>query len=267
MNNSNEIKVQVLLSTMNQKNFNLLKKMNIQTNTIIINQCNKNSEDKIIYKGNEINMFSYKERGLSISRNRALKDADSDICLIADDDLIYIDDYEKKIISEFEKNKEIDIIIFKIEGINKEWKRLPNYEKKINKLSSLKVSSVQMAFRLKKIREKNIFFNEKFGAGAEYISGEENLFLLECLKKGLKIKYVPIKIADLYIGDSSWFEGYNEKYLKTKGAFSYCAFKELWWLYVLQFALRKYKIYKKEISLLKALKVMFKGKKEYKFNN
>lgn len=85
--------LQVLLSTMNQKNFNLVKKMNIQTNTIIINQCDKNSKDKIIYKGNEINMLSYEERGLSVSRNKALKYAQSDICLIADDGLIYVDNY------------------------------------------------------------------------------------------------------------------------------------------------------------------------------
>lgn len=143
---------------------------------------------------------------------------------------------------------------------------MSNFEKNINKFSSFKVSSVQMAFRLKKIWEKNIFFNEKFGAGAEYISGEENLFLLECLRKGLKIKYVPVKIADLYIGNSSWFKGYNEKYFKTKGAFSYCSFRKLWWLYILQFALRKYKLYKNELSFFNALKFMSEGMSEYKKN-
>ena len=78
--------LQVLISTQNLQNDEqvnkLLKDMNVTSNYLIINQtknhkCNiKNS--KVITKF---------EKGLSKSRNIAIKEADEDIVLLADDDL------------------------------------------------------------------------------------------------------------------------------------------------------------------------------------
>lgn len=51
-------------------------------------------------------------------------------CLLADYDLIYVDEYEKIIIYAFEKNKNYDIITFKVEGIYKEFKKSGLSEKK-----------------------------------------------------------------------------------------------------------------------------------------
>ena len=42
-----------------------------------------------------------------------------------------------------------------------------------------------------------IYFNQCFGGGTEYSHGEDNLFLTDCLRKGLKIYAYPEYIAKL----------------------------------------------------------------------
>ena len=46
--------VQVLVATMNQTDYTLLKKMNIQTNAIVGNQCDKNEITEFEYNGHQI---------------------------------------------------------------------------------------------------------------------------------------------------------------------------------------------------------------------
>ena len=101
-----KLKLQVLISTMNQKDFSLLERMNIQTDAIIINQCDKYEVKFFDYKGNKIKWFSLNEKGVGLSRNTALFHADGDILLFADDDVVYNENYEEIILNEFEKNQD-----------------------------------------------------------------------------------------------------------------------------------------------------------------
>lgn len=256
------MKLEVLLSTMFKKNIEFVNKMNICDDCIIINQTNYDSYEEY---GNNIKMISTSERGLSKSRNMAIKNSNADICLLADDDLIYVDDYKKKVLDMFDKNPEIDIICFCVEGINRNFKIYPQNEKILNFITSMKVSSVEIAFRREKIINNKISFKEMFGTGSEfYKMGEENIFLAECIRKKLKIKFIPLKIADLYIGNSSWFCGYNKKYFFDRGAVFTAINRRYSYLLILQFAIRKYSLYKSEMSFKSALIEMFNGRRDYK---
>lgn len=256
------MKFQVLVSTMNQVNTQLINEMNIQSDAIIINQNTHNSINKISKDSNSILWINSNERGLSKSRNTAIKNATADICLIADDDLIYVDNVKNLILEEFEKHPEADIIAFQVDGINEIFKRYSTHFKKLNIFSIMRVSSVEIAFKLSSIREKNIKFNEKFGSGAKYVSGEENLFLKDALDAKLNVFYAPIKIANVFIGDSTWFSGFNDEYFVTKGAMFATFFSSLSLLLILQFAIRKRKKYYQEMTMRNAIKAMMKGRKE-----
>lgn len=262
------MKVQILVSTMNLNDAHLLyDKMNIKSDSIIINQCEQEGKKRYDIKGKILEVNSYKEKGLSKSRNRALENANAEICVISDDDVKFID-YADKIISKaFEQNPNYDIIAFQVEGIDQVFKKYPLKAKTIGYISSMKIASVEIAFRLSSIREKEIKFNELFGSGAKYNMGEENIFLYECLRRGLKIKYVPTKIADLYVGDSSWFKGYTDKYFIDKGAAFTAMSKKCSLFLIIQFVIRKYLLYKSEKSLLDALMLMIKGRRLYKSEN
>lgn len=261
------MKLEVLVSTMNQSDYKIISKMNIQSDVVIINQGATNSKEVIYNEKQHITWINSTDRGLSKSRNLALENSKADICILADDDLIYKTGYEQTIIEYFEQYPDIDIFAFCVSGIEGKFKNYSDKEMKINFIKSMKVSSVEIAFRSKSIKANGISFNELFGSGAKFYMGEENIFLSECLRKGLKIKFIPAYIADLHLGNSTWFKGYDESYFISKGAAFSAMSPKYSYILFHQFLLRKYKLYSKEISFLTALKAMNRGRKEYIANS
>lgn len=60
----------------------------------------------------------------------------------------------------------------------------------LSKFQTLKVSSIEI-FLPKSIIENKVKFDEKFGLGTSYPSGEENIFLFDLLKNNYNINYYP----------------------------------------------------------------------------
>ena len=233
------MKLQVLLSTMNQKDKKIIEKMGINTDAIIINQCNKNEVEIIDDNEKHILFMSFKERGVGLSRNTALQRATADICIFADDDVIYKEDYENIILQQFKENPRADVLIFNIESTNKE---RPEYEikkkKRVNIFTCLKYGTSRIAIRLDKVRIANINFSLLWGGGAKYSQGEDTLFLRDCIKNKLKVYTVPISIGTVSHETSTWFKGYNEKYLKDRGAFYKAFCPKLRYLFCIQYVIR-----------------------------
>lgn len=248
---------QVLISTMFLKDINFfLKTINLNSDAIIINQCDEDSVEEIFYNNNTVKLINTTTKGLSISRNLALKNATSEYCLICDDDEYLLNNVGDIIIEKF-KSINADILCFKVENLSK--KEFDSIEK-ISYLSALKVSSVQVAFKRDSIINNNIIFDEKVGAGVSAGGGEENIFLFDCLKKGLKIYKVPVYIAKLLPSVSTWKTSYNEKYFYDKGIL----FRKLFnfpinVLYLNYFLFSKRKLFSKDINFFKAYSSLYKG--------
>jgi hypothetical protein len=181
--------------------------------------------------------------------------------------LIYNDDYEQIITKEFDNDSTLDVVAFSVRGIEGEFKKYRKNSRRVNFLSSMKISSVEIAFKRQKIMDNSILFDERFGAGAKYYMGEESIFLIECLRKGLKIKYTHKYIADLHIGESNWFEGYNERYFFDKGAVFTAMSRLLAIPYIFQFAIRKYNIYSEDLSMVETIRLMLKGRKQFLYDD
>lgn len=257
------MKLEVLVSTMHQSDFSLINNMNIKSDAVVINQCDENNQQEFYHNEKRINWINTFERGLSKSRNMAIRNSAADICMISDDDLVYVNDYKEKVLHQHELYPEADIIVFQVEGIEAKFKNYHHKKRELNYLTSMKVASVEISFKRKSIIENNIFFDDNFGAGAKYQMGEENIFLTQCLRKGLKIIYVPVKIADLHMGESSWFKGYNKDYFVSKGAQFTAMSKTFSIPYIIQFALRKFNLYRLDMKMTNSLKYMLQGRKEY----
>lgn len=238
--------LEILLSCMHQKDLSIVKKSNIKSKVIVINQCD---EDNIIIKKN-IKMINTKERGLAQSRNLAVKNATADVCLLADDDETFVDNVDDIIINAYDNYKDADIIVFKINNISG---KLGNKEKKLKKLDLLKVSSLQISFKRESIIKNNVEFDKCLGAGTPNGAGEENDFLIKCKKKKMKIYYIPISIAEVAQQKSTWFNGYNEEFFYNRGGTTrYILGFWLAFLYGYYFLIFKYRLYRKEISFHKA---------------
>ena len=187
------MKVEVLVSTVNAKPRELIEKMKIDSDAIIINQCDHIGYEEIKSNDNIIKIYSFAERGVGLSRNNALMRATGDIILFADDDEIFEDNYKEKIIEEFDNNKNADMIVFNIEGnsVNRKIAKISK-SKRIHKYNCLRYGAVRFAVRLNSVRKRNILFSLLFGGGAKYGSGEDSVFIYDCLSKGMKIFSSPV---------------------------------------------------------------------------
>lgn len=248
------MKLEVLLSIMNL-NKKDLNKMNITSKCTVINQCGKEKFEK--YKN--FNIYSYDEIGLSNSRNRGLEHITEDIILLCDDDVVYNKYYEKIVLEEFEKNKNADVIIFNLECPKRKIK-VNKKNKKLHFCNILRYSSWRIAFKRKST--KDIKFNTEFGSGAKYTSGEDTLFLVECLKNNLKIYSSDKYLGTVYHNKSMWFNGYNEKFFHDKGALFTAINHKIRHILILQYLIR-HKETLINIKFRTAYKIMLKGSKEY----
>jgi glycosyltransferase involved in cell wall biosynthesis len=256
---TNIMDLEVLISTQ-LNNTDFLRKHNINANCVVINQCGYDSMNTELNPFGRVSWIDSSTKGLSTSRNLAIRSSSADICLLADDDLIYVDGLSHLIINEFKKKESADLIIFLVDRLKGGNANFWSTSRRLGYLSSMKVSSVQIAFRRKSIISNGIYFNESFGAGAKYYAGEENIWLWACLKKGLKIYYSPVKIATLLDSDSSWFEGYNEKYFISKGA-AFAAMSRYYSLIlILQFVVRKNNLWRGRVSFANSVLWMLKGR-------
>lgn len=254
------MKIQVLVSTINVKDkkvaIELKNKLNITTDYLMICQSDKeNTEENIIFS---------KDKGLSKSRNLAIEKADGDICLFADDDIIYENDYKEKVEYQYIQNPDADVIIFKINDYNLERKTKGiRRNKRINIFDINRISSNQITFRRDRILEKNIKFDINFGSGSNFFLGEDTIFLRDCIKNGLKVIYVDELILNKPKNNSTWFKGFDDKYFISLGACYKRMYSNFAGLFILQFAIRKYNKYKNTTKFMDAIKFMRMGTKTY----
>ncbi|WP_346355420.1 glycosyltransferase [Azotosporobacter soli] len=258
------MKIEVLVATMHQKNLALAKKMNIKTDAIIINQCDGHSYQEERYKDTCIKMYSFAERGVGKSRNNALMRSTADICVMADDDVVYLDDYEEIVRAAFQRNPKADMIMFNVPSANKERDNIKIKKNcRVRFYNCLKYGTFNIAFRREAVLKANVYFSLLFGGGAAYGAGEDSLFIAECLDRGLVIYTDTSKIADVYHDTSTWFKGFNEKYFFDKGAFFAALSPGLARLLILQFAVRRHDLYKMSISFTNACKAMTRGMRQF----
>ena len=89
------LKFEILCVTMHQVDFVKLQSMNIHSNVVFANQCDETGFSECKFGNNIAKMVSTNTRGVGVNRNLTLMYASADICLFADDDIVYRDDVEK----------------------------------------------------------------------------------------------------------------------------------------------------------------------------
>lgn len=251
--------VEVLISCMQQDDpVAMLRDSALQSNAVVINQCDVDATEELDYEGLHVRLVSSRERGLSRSRNMAIRNSSSDICIVSDDDEVYSTGYAAFVEKAYRDYPEADVILFQIEGMGKTYSDKPF---QVGYLAALHFCSWNITFKRESIVSKNVWFDEKMGSGTGNGSGEEIKFLYSCLHAGLRLQYVPIQLARLEDrGESVWFKGFDVTYFRNRGwATARYLGKPLALLYGLYFAVRKRFLYKNECSFINALCAIVRG--------
>lgn len=256
----------VLIATLNSENVpKLIKEMNLKAvDTIVINQSSTGRAGTIIEQNGQATIVHSERLGLSASRNEAISYAQSeDICQIADDDMIFVDNYKEIVENAYKEFPEADVIVFYVDLENHAIARSSIPKGRMHYLNAMRTSSVQISFKKSSLERVGLNFDERFGIGATYGSGEENILLFDALRNGLKLYSYPVKIASLRKRESHWDRSHTPENCRKRGAIYKRMTKRWYWLLILQFAIRKRKMMLPEISLFDNIRYMFQGAREF----
>lgn len=210
-------RVEVLVSAMHQEPAALWERMRLDSDAVVINQCERLGCEELTKGGHRLRFFSFPERGIGKSRNAAIERADGDICLFSDEDIVYEEGYADAIAEEFASNPRADMILFNIEVGEERRTYHITERKRVRWYNCGRYGAVSFAVRRSSLLGSGVRFSLLFGGGAKYSNGEDSLFLKEFMSKGYKVYTAPVTIGLETAGGSSWFAGYNEKFFHDRG--------------------------------------------------
>jgi hypothetical protein len=147
----------------------------------------------------DVKLSRVEGKGLSRNRNNCIalakKNKALGYFLIADEDVEFLDGFDKEIEKAFGTYSEADLICFQVkskEG-HHAFKDYPLKSHSVSLQSIDKVSSIEIAGKMEVLDQ--IQFDERLGLGSEFPSGEETAFLADCIRSGKKIIYCPVAVV------------------------------------------------------------------------
>ncbi len=265
---ASSLQLEILVSTVNRNSLDFLQEM-FQNNSISDYQIliiNQTSEDNLLHSDEpNISVINSFEIGLSKSRNLAMENAIGDICLLADDDVIYLKDFEKTILESYRGHNNADVITFKtLTTENKPYSKYPNQIEKLGAFSKY-ILSIEISFRRLSIVNNNIHFNENFGLGATFEDSENYVFFKDLFaNKNLNLLFVPEYIV-MHKPFSSSNDIASDRMVFARSALNYRLYGNAAYAYVAKLIF--FLVRKKMISIDKIkhkFKVAHSGIKAYK---
>lgn len=252
--------VEVLVAATDKNDATFLDNLGVHDHCIVANQAHSVSIDK--ESDRNIIIVTTDQRGVGKNRNLALGLSEKEYLLLADDDNLINKEYKKVINDAFMRYPKADIVVFNVKIENPRIKVKRHRDgKKITILNYAKYGACQIALKRSSWIKKPVFFSELFGGGALYSSGEDALFLRECIRKKYNIIAADQNIIEVVQEQSSWFKGYNRKFFFDEGALVAAMFPRLKYITIFYFCLRfgRYT----GIPFTVRLKLMNQGMRDY----
>ncbi len=255
---------QLLCVTMHQKDFSKIAQMNVHSDIVFANQTDDTSYAEVSFDSHTAKMISTSTRGVGINRNLSLMMADKEICLFADDDMVYVDNVEEIVLGEFDQHPDADIFIFNVRTSEGTIRKQKEYitTRKCKKYERMPWGGVRIAFRLSSIRKANIWFTTLFGGGAVFASGEDSIWLKEAKQKGLCFYVSKEYIGTVSFDTSTWYSGRDEKLFFARGAYISQLYEKTFFFWRVYYALRFSQ--NAQIGLFERLQWIDYGRNAYK---
>lgn len=248
-----------MASVMNQTADQIVSRMQLASDAVIINQCDRLAYEELQQDEYRIRFFSFPDRGVGRSRNEAILRADGDICLFSDEDIVYEPGYAQAIAREFENRPDADMILFNVTVEEARRTYHITGRSRVHWYNCGRYGAVSFAVRRESLLASGVTFSLLFGGGARYSNGEDSLFLRAFMKKGYRVYTAPVTIAREMGGESTWFTGYGEKFFYDRGVLYHYLYGRLARLMALRFLLAHREKMCGELGLRQAYCLMKKG--------
>lgn len=190
---------------------------------IVVSQDNHEQVANVLaaYSSIDITQVRMNLRGLARARNEGMRHLKPGtfIASFPDDDCWFPPFALGKIDADFKLNPANTSICYQIydplsEQYYKGYK--PQSIKKMDLFEILRVCSIEIFINVEVFNKLNIVFDERFGLGATYISGEENIFMADIVKANGIVTYLPEVVV--YHEKSNEAVKLSDAILKGKGA-------------------------------------------------
>jgi glycosyltransferase involved in cell wall biosynthesis len=262
-------RLQILISAVNKDPEELIGNMNLDCDAVIVNQLIGVYQDSDLadkrqdyiqeFKDHEAMIMHRLEKGVGLSRNTALENADHELIQFGDDDIVYDDGYAQKVIAEFDNHPEADILLFNVkaqEGRETYW----NTDfARVNWRNYGRYPAYAICARRQKLIDSGVRYSLLFGGGAPYMNGEDSLFLHDCLKAGLAIYRTPVAIGQERKGESTWFKGYTDKFFFDRGVLYHFLYGKMATVLGFRFLFKNRNEMCKELGLMHCYKKLCSG--------
>ena len=266
-------KLFILISTIDERILNLkniIQTYDEQIIYIVSHQVNEELEEKTknyidsLNKREDVLYRVLVSKGVVKNRNNTLQFIEpSSMCLILDDDVLMCQNAFQNVIKAFNDNSDAGFISFKILDLEgNDYKPYPK-EKQWHTLRTLTgIGTTEMAFKSDLILKNNISFDENFGPGSDiYPIGEDFIFAMDLYKMKTKMLFLPIPIVKHSRGSTGG--SLDQKVIFGRGAMFARVFGWKAFGINILFSIKKYTVYRKDISLFTYLSLLTKGTIDY----
>lgn len=188
----------------------------------------------------DVSFYTLNGQGLSCNRNNALEKATSDLVMFADDDTRLLPDAYEQIVHTFDTN-DIDVAFFQATTYTgKPLKEYPDASFTYDRRTTLtySISAIEMVCRRKAIQGV-IRFDERFGLGTQFLTcGEEEIWLEDALRTGLRMKYFPERTVETSTMLKKKMVYVDAGVQRSRGAMTYYRMGNRAWLACAKFAMQ-----------------------------
>lgn len=165
---------------------------------------------------NDVRILRYDAAGQSANRNNALEHCTADIVLNSDDDVTFIPEGIRGIVSVFEDNPGLDMASFRSE--HGDMSRFPVHSVKLGRKypKGYHVSGIEIAFRRSSLG--SLRFCTELGFASESLhGGEDEMFMYSAVMRGLDCRYFPVTICSHPHESTGFRHGMTPGNLKAQG--------------------------------------------------
>lgn len=183
------MEIEILLSTQNKTNLDFLKSMFVNASLsdvklLVVNQTVKGKE--LTSSLENVRVINSYEKGSPSSRNLAIKNAKGNICLFADDDIIYFKDFTNTILEAYRNNPSAEVITFEaVDNDDIRYMKYANEGEYTGK--TFYVNTYVISFKREAVQSTSTLFNPYFGVGSVFPGSTEFFFMKNAFDNGLKM--------------------------------------------------------------------------------
>ncbi|SCY30708.1 Glycosyl transferase family 2 [Lachnospiraceae bacterium XBB2008] len=256
------MKIVSLISAVNGNIEDMIDGMHLESDAVVVNQCDAADERSLNICGNDIRLINITGRGVGANRNTCIDNAPGcDVLLFTDEDIIYDEGYLKKIEDEYSAHPEADALLFNIRVCEARRTYWNDRVKRIRFHNYGRYPAYSISIRRDALMKSGVRFSTEFGGGAKYANGEDSIFLHELLNSGVKIYATPVCLGEETERESTWFNGYNERFFIGRGALYVKLYGAFAKMRALIFLIRHKYMYE-ELGFGKSYELMKQGMRE-----